>query len=323
MNKNILITSAGQRVSLVRIFKQSIKEKGLDCQVFTTDMHPDLSSACQVADQSFQVPNVSDATYIDCLIKLCQLNHITLIIPTIDTELLVLSQNVDLFAQHGIQVVLSENALIESCRNKKRTLDLFDQLGIHYPKHFPKKEVKFPLFIKPVAGSLSQDIHVFMTEEGLTLGDYNEDKYVFMEYFSPEIYQEYTIDAYYDKNGSLVMAVPRERIKIRAGEINKGVTRKNEVFDWVKKQLNFLEGAKGCLTIQAFLHKQSREVFGIEINPRFGGGYPLSFRAGANFANFIIEEYLENKSFVYSEAWEENTLMLRYDDEIIVRDYHG
>lgn len=323
MNKNILITSAGQRVSLVRIFKQSIKEKGLHCQVFTTDMYPDLSSACQVADQSFQVPSVSDSTYTDCLINLCQLYHIGLIIPTIDTELLVLSQNVDLFAQNGIQVLLSENTLIESCRNKKRTLDLFDQLGIHYPKHFQNKEVKFPLFIKPVAGSLSQDIHVFLHETDFTPGVFNDEEYVFMEYFNPEDYQEYTIDAYYDKKSSLIMAVPRERIKVRAGEINKGVTRKNEVLDWVKKQLSFLEGAKGCLTIQVFLHKQSRAVFGIEINPRFGGGYPLSFHAGANFAHFIIEEYLVNKSFVYSEAWEENTLMLRYDDEIIVRDYHG
>jgi len=323
MNNNILITSAGHRVSLVRIFQKTVQEKGLGSLVFTTDMYPELSPASKVSDQSFQVPAVSDPSYIGYLIEICQLYQITLIIPTIDTELLVLAQNLNLFVQQGIQVVLSDKVLIESCRNKKRTIELFDQLGINYPKHYPKKAVEFPLFIKPISGSLSQNLHVFYQASDFNARDFSEEDFVFMEYFDKSLYQEFTIDAYYDKHNQLVMAVPRERIQVRAGEISKGVTRKNEVLHWVKNKMSFLAGARGCLTIQVFLNLESKEIFGIEINPRFGGGYPLSYQAGANYAALIIEEYMGNLSFVYSEEWEENTLMLRYDDEIIVRDYRG
>jgi carbamoyl-phosphate synthase large subunit len=323
MPKNILITSAGQRVSLVRIFQKTLKEKGYNSLVFTTDMHPELSPACEVSDGAFQVLAVLDQGYIAQLLAICTQHEIKFIIPTIDTELLVLSENLELFAQQGIQVVLSDKGLIERCRNKKRTLELFDQLEIQYPKHFAKHEVKFPLFIKPISGSLSQNIHVFYQSDDFDARDFSEDNFVFMEYFDKSLYQEFTIDAYYDQSNRLVMAVPRERIQVRAGEISKGVTRKNEVVDWMKNKLSYLEGARGCLTIQVFLNLQSREIYGIEINPRFGGGYPLSYHAGANYADLILQEYLENTSCVYTEAWEENTLMLRYDDEIIVRDYHG
>lgn len=323
MHPNILITSAGQRVSLVRIFQKTLKEKGYDSLVFTTDTRPELSPACEISDRAFQVLAALHKGYITQLLEICTQHEIKIIIPTIDTELLVLSENIELFAQHGIQVVLSEKGLIERCRNKKQTLGLFDHLKIQYPKHFSKHEVEFPLFIKPISGSSSQNLHVFYQSHDFNPTDFSEEDYVFMEYFDKSLYQEFTIDAYYDQSYQLVMAVPRERIQVRAGEISKGVTRKNEVLDWMKNKLSYLEGARGCLTIQVFLNLQSREIFGIEINPRFGGGYPLSYQAGANFAKLILEEYVENKSFVYSEAWDENTLMLRYDDEVIVRDYDG
>lgn len=323
MHRNLLITSAGQRVSLVRIFQKSFKAKGYKTLVFTTDMQPKLSPACEISDRAFQVLSVLDKDYISQLIDICTQNNVGIIVPTIDTELLVLSKNIPLFAQHGIQLILSDDLLIESCRNKKWTIGLFDQLGINYPKQFSKHDVQFPLFVKPISGSLSQNLHVFHQSDDFNPTDFSEENFVFMEYFDKSLYQEFTIDAYYDQRNQLVMAVPRERIQVRAGEISKGVTRKNEVLDWMKNKLSYLEGARGCLTIQVFLNLQSREIFGIEINPRFGGGYPLSYQAGANFAKLILEEYVENKSFVYSEAWDENTLMLRYDDEVIVRDYDG
>lgn len=323
MDQNVLITSAGQRVSLVRIFQKTLREKGYTSRVFTTDMFPDMSPACMASDRFFHVLSVLHKDYISQLLDICLENDITLIVPTIDTELLVLSENLHLFAEYGIQVVLSDNALIHRCRDKKSTIQLFDQLEINYPKQYLKNEVEFPLFIKPVYGSLSQNLHVFHHSLEFSPTDFSEEDYLFMEYFDKSQYQEFTIDAYYDKSSHLVMAVPRERIQVRAGEICKGITRKNEVLNWVKNKLGFLEGARACLTIQIFLHRESQEIFGIEINPRFGGGYPLSYHAGANFPALLIEEYLENKSFAYSECWEENTLMLRYDDEIIMKDYHG
>jgi len=83
--------------------------------------------------------------------------------------------------------------------------------------------------------------------------------------------------------------------------------------------MKIVDGARGCLTVQFFLNKKTNHIVGIEINPRFGGGYPLSYLAGANFPGWIIQEYLLNESIEYSETWEDNLLMLRYDHEILVK----
>jgi carbamoyl-phosphate synthase large subunit len=143
---------------------------------------------------------------------------------------------------------------------------------------------------------------------------------MFLEYLDPKEHIEYTVDLYYDRHSELKCVVPRQRIEVRGGEVSKGVTRKNFLVKYLPEKMNRLEGARGCLTLQVFVNTQSSKVTGIEINPRFGGGYPLSYLAGANFSKWIIDEYFFNKKIDYFDGWEDNLLMLRYDDEVLV---HG
>ena len=114
--------------------------------------------------------------------------------------------------------------------------------------------------------------------------------------------------------------VTRERLKIRAGEINKGITQKNSLVAFLKKRMNYLPGVVGCICIQLFYREADERVYGIEINPRFGGGYPLSYYAGANFADFMLREYCLGEKITYQDNWKNHTLMLRYDREIIVHE---
>jgi carbamoyl-phosphate synthase large subunit len=107
---------------------------------------------------------------------------------------------------------------------------------------------------------------------------------------------------------------------VRGGEVNKGITVKNHVFDFLKEKLKHIEGAVGCLTMQLFYNSETQVIKALEINPRFGGGYPLSYLAGANYPENIIREYLLGESIEVFDNWENNLLMLRYDDEILV---HG
>ena len=149
------------------------------------------------------------------------------------------------------------------------------------------------------------------------------DRLMFMEYINAEKYDEYTVDMYYGRDHRLKCLVPRKRITVRAGEVNKGLTEKNRLIPYLKEKLAYINGALGCLTLQVFLEKTGDRVVGIEINPRFGGGYPLSYRAGANYPQWLILEYLLDKELSYYEHWEGNLLMLRYDDEILVHDYQA
>ncbi|MCM8525223.1 MAG: ATP-grasp domain-containing protein, partial [Lentisphaeraceae bacterium] len=126
-----------------------------------------------------------------------------------------------------------------------------------------------------------------------------------------------SLDAYYDKDSHLKCLVPRERIETRAGEISKGQTCKKYFYQNFKKHFEYLEGARGCLTIQVFYDYKTDQLKGIEINPRFGGGYPLSYAAGANYPEWLIKEYLLNQPLDFYEGWKEDLVMLRYDASII------
>lgn len=315
---NILLTSAGRRVGLVRAFQAELKKKFPFSKVYTAEANPEWSSACRVSDGYFTIPRVDNENYINSILDLCKQNEIKIVVPTIDTELLVLSSAKNLFLLNNIQIIVSDFDFISTCRDKRLTNLLFNELGINIPRAINKENPSFPLFIKPYDGSLSKDIFLIKHKEELTDFLLNNPKLMYMEYINPTDFHEFTIDAYYDKNSDLKCLVPRRRIEVRGGEISKGKTEKGIFYDILKEKLNVISGAKGCLTIQVFVGKKNNEIIGIEINPRFGGGYPLSFASGANYPAYIIQEYMMNKSIEFYENWIENRVMLRYDAEVIL-----
>lgn len=320
---NILITSAGQRVSLVRSFQTELKKYFENAYVFTADLNPVLAPACHVSDRSFTVPRVTSPEYIEQLLELCLSNEIKLVVPTIDTELLVLSENIEKFKQHGINLLVSDTALVQQCRDKRQINQFFEQHAIALPQQYDLDHLQFPVFVKPYDGSLSKGIFTAQSAEDIKPEHRADPKLMFMEYIAPEDYDEFTVDCYYDQASQLKCVVPRKRIFVRAGEVNKGVTKNNFIVTEFQKKLKFVAGARGCLTIQVFLHKSQDKILGIEINPRFGGGYPLSYLAGANYSQWAIQEYLLNQEIAEFSDWKDNLLMLRYDAEVLVNDYQN
>jgi carbamoyl-phosphate synthase large subunit len=315
---NILITSAGRRVELIRAFQAELKKKFPFSKVYTGEANPEWSSACRVSDEFFTIPRVDNENYINSVLELCIKKKIKIVIPTIDTELLVLSSAKELFSLNNIQIIISDFDFISKCRDKRLTNLLFNELSINVPRAIDKENPSFPLFIKPYDGSLSKDIFLIKREEELTESLMNNRKLMFMEYINPIDFHEFTIDAYYDKNSYLKCLVPRRRIEVRGGEISKGRTEKLGFYEILKDRFSFIKGAIGCLTIQVFIGKVTGDIIGIEINPRFGGGFPLSYASGANYPEYIIHEYIMNQPIHFNDNWIENRVMLRFDAKIIL-----
>lgn len=121
--KNILITSAGKRVVLVELFKEALKACNIKAMVYTTDMNPALAPAGIISDKCFKVPKVTVPEYVDTLLSICIDNHIGMVIPTIDTELLILSKNKDKFSDRHISIIVSDTSFIQLCRDKRNTGD--------------------------------------------------------------------------------------------------------------------------------------------------------------------------------------------------------
>lgn len=317
---NVLITSAGQRVSLIRAFQTELSAYFPAGKVYTTDINPRLAPACQVADGAFKVKRVTHPDYISELLSLSLKLKIKLIVPTIDTELQVLADHKPLFLAHGIHLIISSSGFVKKCRDKRKINRFFQFRGIDIPRPIDKNNPTFPLFIKPYDGSLSSDIYLINSPEELRPYHLDNEKLMFMEYIDREEYDEYTVDMYYGRDHHVKCLVPRKRMVVRAGEINKGKTEYNDIVPFLRKRLEIIPGAVGCFTTQVFFNERTGHIVGIEINPRFGGGYPLSYHAGANYPAYLIREYLLNESIGYSEDWERGLLMLRYDDEILVHE---
>ena len=318
---NILISSTGKRVSLVRDFQKELKSVFPESKVFAADATPQLSAACIVADGWFKVPRLDNPTYIQELLKLCIENSIKLIVPTIDTELLLMTENKKLFADNDIHISISSVDFIQKCRDKRLIHQFFESKNIEVAEEYSKDNLQFPLFIKPSDGSRSIDTFYIETKDDLTDYHFSNDKFMFLEYLDHSKFVEYTCDLYYGRDNKLKCAVPRKRIEVRDGEVNKGVTEKNSLVKYINDNLSEIEGARGCLTFQFFKHIENDRIVGIEVNPRFGGGYPLSYLAGANFPKILIQEYLLGEDVDFYDGWEENLLMLRYDDEVLVHNY--
>ena len=103
---NILITSAGRRVGLVRSFQTELKKKFPTSKVYTAEANPQWSSASRISDGYFTIPRVDNENYINSILDLCKQNEIKIVVPTIDTELLVLSSAKNLFLLNNIQILI-------------------------------------------------------------------------------------------------------------------------------------------------------------------------------------------------------------------------
>ena len=280
-----------------------------------------MSAACVISDGAFATGRFSDSDYMGQFKRSCVEHDVKLVVPTIDTELQLLAYHRDEFHESGIELLVSDSTLVSKCNDKRLSNEFLRSLGFRIPQQQDVDHLEFPVFVKPISGSSSQDLFVLRDDTMVSGYLLQTSKFMHMEYLSPDEFDEYTLDLYYDRDGTLKCVVPRLRIVVRSGEINKGITCKNVLIPYVKERLATLEGARGCITLQLFLRKSDDAVYGIEINPRFGGGYPLSHLAGANFPGWIIKEYLLREPVDQFEDWEENLLLLRYDAELVIHDF--
>lgn len=317
---NVLITSAGRRGALVKCFKKSIREME-NCigKIISVDASP-LAAALHLSDKHCIVPRILDPDYINILLNICKEENIKLVIPTIDTELLILSQNKKKFEKNGIRIAISDTKVIEICQDKLKTFNFFKENNIPTVETFlPKKiekmrNLKYPLFIKPCKGSASINTHKINNRKELNFFIDYIDNPVIQEYAEG---QEFTLDVLADLKGKVINVVPRERIEVRAGEINKGRTLKEQEIIKYGKIIVEKLGGIGPITIQCF--KKGDEIKFTEINPRFGGGYPLSFAAGANYPELLIRMVLEEKIAPRLGEFEENLVMLRWEDAVFIQ----
>lgn len=314
--RNILLLSAGRRVSLARALKKVAQEYG--SLLYTADMRPDRSAACQDQGLFVTLPEATGSEYASALASVCERLDIGLVIPTIDTELRVLAELRKSFMATGTAVMVCDIKLTEIAHDKRRTAEFFAAFGVPSPEVYSLDAPRFPAIAKPFDGSLSRNIKILQRPEDFTQNIRDIEHLMLAQYIDPINHDEFTCDAYYDYEGILRCVVPRQRIEVRGGEVSKGRTVNNNIVDLFRTKLRRISGARGCLTFQFFRNRNTEELYLIELNARFGGGYPLSHAAGANYTRWLYEEWIMGRKVRDFSNWEDGLTMLRYDDEVFL-----
>lgn len=283
---NILITAASRRVPLVLAFRNALGALGIPGRVVVTDVNP-LSPAVHVADKAYRVPLASDPDYLPELLKICRTEGIRLAIPTIDDELELFGASRQTFRDLGVLAACSSSETAALCNDKYATWRTLSTAGVpaartYLPGELPANP-KFPLFIKPRVGRGAVGAHMIRNQRDLDFFCDYVDTPVIQEYLdSPE----YTIDVLCDSRARALSIVPRERVVIRAGVIDRGRTVKSSALIELAEQVCAAISFFGPINIQCRLRDGWPYVF--EINPRFSGGIPLTIASGANFPKMLI-----------------------------------
>ncbi|MBO4788990.1 MAG: ATP-grasp domain-containing protein [Lachnospiraceae bacterium] len=316
----ILFTGIGRRIELLQAFRTAALVLNKDLKIYGADM-AGTAPALAYCDYVRQVVAMKHPTYIESLLKICEEDSIDLLIPTIDTDLLVLSKNKDRFSEIGTKVLISDSDKIMICRDKNFTSFFFTECGLHAPNPVNDwKEYKagYPAFIKPKDGSSSINAYRVDNEKELELYAKQIEDYIVQPFVSG---REYTIDIFCDWDGHPVSIVPRERLQVRAGEVLR-----TRIFMY---QTMIAEGERLCaafkpcgpMTVQLIRDESGVDWF-IEINPRFGGGVPLSMRAGARSAESILK-MLDGEVVERCRDIEDGSVYSRFDQSVCVSEGQG
>ncbi|TMA62055.1 MAG: ATP-grasp domain-containing protein [Deltaproteobacteria bacterium] len=317
---NVLLTSAGRRVALLRAFRAALASVG-GGRVLAADAGG-TAAAIHEADEGFVVPRCDSPDYVPALLAICRRESVALVVPTIDPELPVLGRAREAFAREGVLLAASGPATNDIAFDKANTAAFFDREGIPAPRRIDlggalagRNGFAFPVALKPRFGSGSVGVHIVRDLDELHFYARRAPEPLLQEYVEGI---EFTLDVLVGPDGSVACVVPRRRLETRAGEISKGYTvRDAEIEAWGRRVCGRLPDAAGPITLQCFRRRDGHLAF-IEINPRFGGGFPLSLHAGADYPRWLLEWALGLPSTASPNAWRADVAMLRYDDAIFV-----
>jgi len=301
---NILFSCAGRRNYLLRYFKEALIARGDTGKIIATDASQ-YASAFVDADVAIIAPRIDSDGYVDQMIRICKENEASVLISLNDLDLPILAQNREKFLDAGIEPIVSDADVIEVAFDKWKTVLFLKNAGLPFPKTYlslndaikalDSNELKFPLIVKPRWGSGSIGVE--------TVDERNELEVVYelvktkvarsilnapssADYEHCVLIQEkivgkeYGLDVINDLKGAYVATIVKEKLAMRAGETDKARVVSLEPVQTLGEKIGRCLKHKALLDVDVL--EQNGKYFVLELNPRFGGGYPFSHEAGAN-----------------------------------------
>ena len=306
---NVLLTSVGRRAYMVKYFKSVLGDNG-EVHVSNSD---DRTIAFYYADKSVVSPLIYSDEYIPFLLNYCKENKIDIVISLFDIDLPILAKNKKKFEEINTSVIVSDSDIVEVCNDKWKTYLFLKENGFLVPKTYislqkvllalESGELKYPIIIKPRFGCGSIGMSVAEDEMALLYYFRRNTRTISRSYLKHEsstvptdeqiVYQEclngqeYGVDVINDLNGVHQNVIVKKKIAMRAGETDISETVDVPAIKSELERLGRLTGHIGNMDTDVFLVDGKPYV--LEMNARFGGGYPFSHMSGCDLPRAIVK----------------------------------
>ncbi|WP_192036956.1 ATP-grasp domain-containing protein [Halomonas sp. YLGW01] len=306
---NVLLTCVGRRSYLVDYFRQALAGEGV---VIGVDMDPNTAGMACV-DKAYLVPRADSGDYIPTLLDICMRERVGLLVSLSDLDLGPLSRAIEDFGRFGVQAFVSDPEVIEVANDKWACFEFLQRHRIPSPvtclqldkaqHHLRDGHLAFPLMVKPRWGMGSVSLFKVNDDEELAFFYHYARKQVrdsFLHVISQDdidhsvIIQEflggdeYGIDVLHDFDGEHVATVVKRKLSMRAGETDSAMTVEDRGVANTAERVAALLRHRGNLDIDIMLDAAGLPRV-LELNARFGGGYPFSHLAGVDFPRALIE----------------------------------
>lgn len=329
---NILFTCAGRRNYLINYFKEAIKGQG---RIIAADMS--ISAPAMIdADLAILVPSIYDNNYIQELKKIIIEHRVTAVISLNDLELPILSKHKEELETTGAKIIVSNEHVIDIAFDKVETFNFLSDIGLKTPKTYTNLDqarsalnsgdLNYPLVVKPRWGSASIGIdfpesaeelelafklqHIKLKKSILnTASEQDIDNAILIQ--EKLNGREFGMDIVNDFEGNHFGTFVREKLNMRSGETDKAVSVIDERFNVIGKKIADHTKHIGSMDCDVFI--ANNELYVLELNPRFGGGYPFSHEAGINTAAIYIEWLKGNQNIEEFSNYQAGKLFSKCD----------
>lgn len=304
---NVMLTSVGRRAYMVKYFKEVLGNEG---KVYVCNSD-DKSIAFKYSDEKVISPLIYDENYIPFLKKYCKEKTIDIIISLFDIDLLMLAQHKKEFEDIGTKIIVSEPQIIEICNDKWKTYNFLKDNGFYTPHTFlnldevirkiENGDLNYPIVVKPRYGCGSISIAMAYDEDDLQYltkkanhdiensylkyeSAITENKVIYQECLNG---QEYGADIINDLRGKNQNVIIRKKIAMRSGETDIAQLVDNPIIKDTLEKLGRVTKHIANMDCDVFLVNDVPYV--LEMNARFGGGYPFSHMGGCNLPKAIVD----------------------------------
>lgn len=309
MDINILFLGGAKRVSVANHFKKTAADMGHMVNIFSYELDEKVPIACVgkvIIGKRWNEPDL-----INDLKNKIEENNISIVLPFVDPAIYVASELKKVCS--NVLIPVSEPSICNIMFDKVIAAEWFKEKDINQPNFYtdPRTFI-YPVILKPRRGSASKGIVVCKTKEELP--DTDLSQYLIQDFIAE--HTELSVDCYVSQEGIVTSVVPRIRLETAGGEVVRSKTVKDEAIISQSEKILTSGEFRGPITIQYIKDNNTGKVNVMEINPRLGGGVVTSIGAGSGIIKMILNEFLGN-TIVLIKDWKDNTIMVRYFNEVI------